>query len=178
VMMKRFILGFQRRVWCPKWTPLSRSWRMVTTAMPWSRSLSKVQLVSWPGDVPHPCRDCRNGTAGDAADLDRLRSVGRARARIRVAAPTAMRAGHTTRACHGTPVRATGPITRARLRWGHDLATGVQDAAVRHDDLRGDDPARAPARRGEPGAGVPRHRRPSRDAGGRRRGPADRPEPV
>src|SRR4051812_10009821 len=34
VMMKRFILGFQRRVWCPKWTPLSRSWRMVTTAMP------------------------------------------------------------------------------------------------------------------------------------------------
>src|SRR3978361_1263536 len=33
VMMKRFILGFQRRVWCPKWTPLSRSWRMVTTAI-------------------------------------------------------------------------------------------------------------------------------------------------
>jgi len=33
VRMKRFIFGFQRRVWCPKWTPLSRSWRMVTTAM-------------------------------------------------------------------------------------------------------------------------------------------------
>ncbi|GIG37838.1 hypothetical protein Cpa01nite_32190 [Cellulomonas pakistanensis] len=33
VKMKRFILGFQRRVWCPKWTPLSSSWRMVTTAM-------------------------------------------------------------------------------------------------------------------------------------------------
>jgi hypothetical protein len=32
-MMKRFIFGFQRRVWCPKCTPLSRSWRMVTTAM-------------------------------------------------------------------------------------------------------------------------------------------------
>src|SRR3954451_5245816 len=31
--MKRFIFGFQRRVWCPKWTPLSSSWRMVTTAM-------------------------------------------------------------------------------------------------------------------------------------------------
>src|SRR5699024_8573368 len=31
--MKRFIFGFQRRVWCPKCTPLSRSWRMVTTAM-------------------------------------------------------------------------------------------------------------------------------------------------
>ena len=33
VRMKRFIFGFQRRVWCPKWTPLSSSWRMVTTAM-------------------------------------------------------------------------------------------------------------------------------------------------
>src|ERR1700760_2073663 len=42
VRMKRFIFGFQRRVWCPKWTPLSRSWRMVTTAMP---------CASWSGDV-------------------------------------------------------------------------------------------------------------------------------
>ena len=33
VRMKRFTFGFQRRVWCPKWTPLSSSWRMVTTAM-------------------------------------------------------------------------------------------------------------------------------------------------
>jgi hypothetical protein len=31
--MNRFIFGFQRRVWCPKWTPLSSSWRIVTTAM-------------------------------------------------------------------------------------------------------------------------------------------------
>src|SRR5437588_10062516 len=30
--MKRFIFGFHRRVWCPKWTPLSSSFRMVTTA--------------------------------------------------------------------------------------------------------------------------------------------------
>src|SRR3954451_6967471 len=40
VKMKRFILGFQRRVWCPKWTPLSRSWRVVTTAMAVFLSLS------------------------------------------------------------------------------------------------------------------------------------------
>src|SRR4029450_14107225 len=33
VKMNRFIFGFQRRVWCPKWTPLSRSCRVVTTAM-------------------------------------------------------------------------------------------------------------------------------------------------
>jgi hypothetical protein len=33
VKMNRFIFGFHRRVWCPKWTPLSSSCRMVTTAM-------------------------------------------------------------------------------------------------------------------------------------------------
>src|SRR5690606_24686839 len=33
VRMKRLTFGFHRRVWCPKWTPLSSSWRMVTTAM-------------------------------------------------------------------------------------------------------------------------------------------------
>src|ERR1700712_420266 len=32
-MMKRFIFGFQRRVWCPKWTPASSISFMVTTAM-------------------------------------------------------------------------------------------------------------------------------------------------
>src|SRR6478736_1233978 len=51
-MMKRFILGFQRRVWCPKWTPLSRSWRMVTTAMPCPPGVSLVGSVGgarvWP----------------------------------------------------------------------------------------------------------------------------------
>jgi hypothetical protein len=31
--MKRFIFGFQRRVWCPKWTPLSSSCFMLTTAI-------------------------------------------------------------------------------------------------------------------------------------------------
>src|SRR5712664_799083 len=30
--MKRFIFGFHRRAWCPKWTPDSRSCFMVTTA--------------------------------------------------------------------------------------------------------------------------------------------------
>jgi hypothetical protein len=33
VKMNRFIFGFQRRVWCPKWTPLSSSCFMLTTAM-------------------------------------------------------------------------------------------------------------------------------------------------
>jgi hypothetical protein len=44
--MNRFIFGFQRRVWCPKWTPLSRSWRMVTTAMGrYSYSVRRVARV-------------------------------------------------------------------------------------------------------------------------------------
>src|SRR4051794_8585820 len=34
VKMNRFIFGFQRRVWCPKWTPLSSSCFMLTAAMP------------------------------------------------------------------------------------------------------------------------------------------------
>ena len=28
--MYGFIFGFQRRVWCPKWTPASSSWRIET----------------------------------------------------------------------------------------------------------------------------------------------------
>jgi len=34
--MKRFIFGFQRRVWWPKWTPASKSSRMLTTATGWA----------------------------------------------------------------------------------------------------------------------------------------------
>src|SRR5207248_11703955 len=33
VKMYRFILGFQRLVWCPKWTPASRSCLSVTSGM-------------------------------------------------------------------------------------------------------------------------------------------------
>src|ERR1700733_5878379 len=33
VKMYRFIFGFQRRVWWPKWTPLSRSCFIVTTVL-------------------------------------------------------------------------------------------------------------------------------------------------
>src|ERR1700761_9089468 len=33
VKMNRFILGFQRRVWGPKWVPLSSSCFMLTTAI-------------------------------------------------------------------------------------------------------------------------------------------------
>src|SRR5438445_3481683 len=46
--MKRFIFGFQRRAWCPKWTPDSRSCFMVTTAT-W---VSLVPPPANPGSLP------------------------------------------------------------------------------------------------------------------------------
>src|SRR5215207_5555362 len=70
VRMKRLTFGFHRRVWCPKWTPLSSSWRMVTTAMAvllfstlgsaacgcvFRRTDGPASLV--PGTLPLPGRD-------------------------------------------------------------------------------------------------------------------------
>src|SRR3954453_1199592 len=55
VKMNRFIFGFQRRVWCPKWTPLSSSCFMLTTAMPCSPSVLRAarrprsSVVAGPG---------------------------------------------------------------------------------------------------------------------------------
>src|SRR3954449_5146045 len=58
VKMNRFIFGFQRRVWCPKWTPLSSSCFMLTTAMPCSLSVARgagrraPRLSRAPGGAP------------------------------------------------------------------------------------------------------------------------------
>src|SRR5215211_7800091 len=57
VKMKRFIFGFQRRVWCPKCTPLSSSWRMVTTAIS-ARPLSSHAGPSGGSPLPRLSR-CR-----------------------------------------------------------------------------------------------------------------------
>ena len=55
VKMKRFILGFQRLVWCPKWTPLSSSCLMVTTAMAVVPPDSVLAPAGWPERLA-PCR--------------------------------------------------------------------------------------------------------------------------
>src|SRR5919204_5317403 len=47
--MKRRILGFQRRAWCPKWTPDSRSCFIVTTAMCVSLVPPPAILSTWEG---------------------------------------------------------------------------------------------------------------------------------
>src|ERR671910_3592664 len=60
--MKRFIFGFHRRVWCPKWTPLSSSCFMVTTAM---RRASFAGLLppdlAWAGEPARPRLSRRPG---------------------------------------------------------------------------------------------------------------------
>src|SRR3954452_22850680 len=57
VKMNRFIFGFQRRVWCPKWTPLSSSCFMLTTAMPCSLSVVRA--------ARGPCSSVVAGPGGD-----------------------------------------------------------------------------------------------------------------
>ncbi|MEV4318465.1 M23 family metallopeptidase [Actinocrispum sp. NPDC049592] len=62
VKMKRFIFGFQRRVWCPKCTPESSNCLMVTTAMAGFAPLllwhagrltgTRIGLPRWPGGPP------------------------------------------------------------------------------------------------------------------------------
>ena len=54
VKMKRFIFGFQRRVWCPKWTPLSSScfmettWLVATVGLPFLRAAARVRAALTP----------------------------------------------------------------------------------------------------------------------------------
>src|SRR5688572_23039021 len=54
VKMNRFIFGFQRRVWCPKWTPLSKSCRVVTTAMAAFLPCRHVQAPAYGSSAPNP----------------------------------------------------------------------------------------------------------------------------
>ena len=76
VRMKRLTFGFQRRVWCPKCTPLSSSWRMVTTAMMALFFLGTLAPAWFLSCVPHllmralvpwhiPLLDLRSVTEGD-----------------------------------------------------------------------------------------------------------------
>ena len=76
------------------------------------------------------------------------------------------------------------PMPRPWLRSGHELAADLAHAALRDDDLRRDVGARGPDRRHQPRAGLPRHRRASRDARGgqgrdrRRAATSTRPAPA
>src|SRR5262245_43995445 len=92
VKMKRFIFGFQRRVWWPKWTPASRSSRIETTdtCCPFLLGLA-VRAPAGPGgtgvrpDVgtPTPAWPPGSGTSpgmlADPCALERGIQVGRER---------------------------------------------------------------------------------------------------
>src|SRR6185312_11228431 len=66
--MYRRILGFQRLVWCPKWTPASSSWRMVTTIVWCVLSLSRLFVpCTRAGRDPDVLPDSHPGDPGTAA---------------------------------------------------------------------------------------------------------------
>jgi len=63
--MNGFIFGFQRRVWWPKWTPASSSWRMETdgtgaTSCRFSSSADLVAGGRWALALPAPSRSERS----------------------------------------------------------------------------------------------------------------------
>src|SRR5918993_1477268 len=148
VMMKRFIFGFQRRVWCPKWTPLSRSWRMVTTAM----MVSPIGLfVSWgltPACDPtrflgtesrHPRavgvrRERRRGLLTCEFRLSCIESGGQPSATVlgpvRPDYPSAVLGRQS-------PCRLDlGDPTPSWSRFGHEPSTGAAAAGVVHNQRR------------------------------------------
>src|SRR5918994_6955137 len=105
VKMKRFILGFQRRVWCPKWTPLSRSWRVVTTAMAGGpllagahgrrRTVRPAPNRSTPPDAG-AAQTRRGGTGSETAGAARSMRTGRPACEVRSdgrSAPASVRDG-------------------------------------------------------------------------------------
>src|SRR4051794_33350318 len=112
VKMKRFIFGFQRRVWCPKWTPLSRSWRIVTTAM------AAAPLHGPGGRVGARSRPARLRRAGACARALPDARVALARERDRVGAPAMVARGG--RANFGRPefgrAQSTRPLARRQPR--------------------------------------------------------------
>src|SRR5258708_28822766 len=69
VKINRFILGFQRRVWCPKWVPLSSSCFMVTTAM--VMPSFHVSVVARHRVTPGPGACCDAGPVPESPKGDR-----------------------------------------------------------------------------------------------------------
>ena len=83
--MKGFIFGFQRRVWWPKWTPASSSWRMETDG-----TVSDLLSV----------RFLRGPVAGDRSDL--------------VALPAPSRSERSACVLHADVARAMGLAARGQ----------------------------------------------------------------
>src|SRR2546428_13746345 len=89
VKMKRRILGFQRRVWWPKWTPASSSSRMETTALG-APFVVDLALLRWARGAPAakagtraaadpPGRGTGTGSLARGGPKPRIFEVGRQR---------------------------------------------------------------------------------------------------
>src|SRR5580693_4465879 len=92
--MKRFIFGFHRRVWWPKWTPASRSCRMETTAIEMF-----LQSVLSPGAAP-PAGGDRGKHQVMLVGVATHRSVGRTMVAARAAVRSlGARGGDQARGC-------------------------------------------------------------------------------
>jgi hypothetical protein len=133
--MKRFIFGFQRRVWCPKWTPASSSCFMVTTPG-WrpgteydDRRPSGWRTVTWrlgPRRRRTPPRRGRWRAPGCPARW-RTRSPGCPTATARAVDGTDRRPGAST---GGAYTRLPGPARCGR--------PGADRTPVQHPSLRRD----------------------------------------
>src|SRR4051794_5837924 len=160
VKMNRFIFGFQRRVWCPKCTPLSSSCFMLTTAIAASLVCARPPAAllgcdAGTGVVRRPGVRRRH-TPGDCLPGPRWRTAPRERDEDARSRPVGTgRTGQHTRA--GSGVVPSGPVV-------HRPPRAAPPAAV----LRERSPMRAPppAPHAPPGprppAAVPRGRPPLR----------------
>src|SRR6266568_7606079 len=79
--MKRFIFGFHRRAWCPKWTPDSKSCFMVTTANAFSLDASAPRLTSHPGGATQGSREACEVSRRFGATQTKCNKTGHKKAR-------------------------------------------------------------------------------------------------
>ena len=77
--MYGFIFGFQRRVWWPKWTPASSSWRIETDGMgrgPPVRLVLRVPRVPRTGGLMASVRPAPRGEQRRVCDARRKAALG------------------------------------------------------------------------------------------------------
>ena len=115
--MKRFIFGFQRRVWCPKWTPASSSCFMVTTAT--MGSLPVVRCASRCAGAGPGAPKGDRGMArvqGVVWDPDR-RSPGRGSMLAAVLSATRTSASRSRQEARAAPARSSARLIPSPTAW-------------------------------------------------------------
>ena len=160
--MNRFIFGFQRRVWCPKCTPASSIWRIVTTAMMGTPSLRFAAPGSWRRSDRRRSETMMSWHIGVDGRLDMLS------ARVGAHPPTTAIAHISTSAAE---------LGEARIRRRERVSAGIWEYRGTAPDRRSD-PLAVARSRSDPWSD-PRHR-PSRPTPQHHtsRSPGDRTSPI